>query len=134
MPPIRGGGGGFDPREPLPAYQVGIVHSEHRGSPDSSANADPASGYAIVANGQWQIVGGTSASAPLTAGYVAAILSTLPGPISQGVLQRKLYTAHETAFRDIVLGSNGAPAQPGWDEAAGLGSINGPGLATALQS
>ncbi|MCG1040966.1 MULTISPECIES: S53 family peptidase [Burkholderiaceae] len=130
----EGGGGGFDPREPLPDYQVGIVHSEQRGSPDSSANADPASGYAIVANGRWQIVGGTSASAPLTAGYVAAILSTLPGPISQSVLQHKLYTAHETAFRDILLGSNGAPAQPGWEEATGLGSINGPGLAAALQS
>ncbi|MCF7697020.1 S53 family peptidase [Mycetohabitans sp. B2] len=130
----EGGGGGFDPCQPLPDYQVGVVHSEHRGSPDSSANADPESGYAIVANGQWQIVGGTSASAPLTAGYVAAILSTLPGPISQSVLQRKLYTAHKTAFRDILLGSNGAPARPGWEEATGLGSINGPGLAAALQN
>ncbi|CBW77428.1 Pseudomonapepsin precursor (EC 3.4.21.100) (plasmid) [Mycetohabitans rhizoxinica HKI 454] len=130
----KGGGGGFDSREPLPDYQVGVVHSEHRGSPDSSANADPGTGYAIVANGQWLIGGGTSASAPLTAGYVAAILSTLPGPISQSVLQRKLYTAHKTAFRDILLGSNGAPARPGWEEATGLGSINGPGLAAALQS
>ena len=128
----EGGGGGYDPREPRPAYQAGVVKNAHRGSPDSSANADPQSGYAIVANGQWQVVGGTSASTPMTAGYVAAILSTLPAPISQSALQTKLYGARETAFHDILLGSDGSKAKAGWDEATGLGSINGPGLLAAL--
>lgn len=127
-----GGGGGFDPREPKPAYQEGIVAGKFRGSPDSAANADPRSGYAIVANGKWMIVGGTSASTPLTAGLAAAVLSTLPGPISQAELQARLYGNMKTAFRDIVLGSDGAKASVGWDEATGCGSINGPGFAKAL--
>ena len=128
----EGGGGGFDPKEPKPAYQDGVVAGSHRGSPDSSANADPQSGYAIVANGHWQVVGGTSASTPLTAGYVAAILSTLPGPISQAQLQSLLYRNSKTAFNDITLGSDGSPATTGWDEATGCGSINGPGMVAAL--
>jgi subtilase family serine protease len=128
----EGGGGGFDLAETKPAYQNGVVPGAHRGSPDSSANADPQSGYAIVANGQWMIVGGTSASTPLTAGYVAAILSTLPKPISQAQLQAALYGKYKTAFNDITTGSDGSPAASGWDEATGCGSINGTGMAAAL--
>lgn len=128
----QGGGGGFDLDEPMPSYQQGIVPGSVRGCPDSCANADPQSGYAIVANGQWQVVGGTSASTPLTAGYVAAILSTLPEPITQAQLQALLYSNYKTAFNDITTGSDGAPALPGWDEATGCGSINGPGMAAAL--
>jgi kumamolisin len=128
----EGGGGGFDKKEPLPSYQKGVVPGAYRGSPDSSANADPQSGYAIVANGQWQVVGGTSASTPLTAGYVAAILSTLPKPISQAQLQTLLYSKYKTAFNDIRIGSDGKPAASGWDEATGCGSINGPGMVAAL--
>jgi kumamolisin len=134
----EGGGGGFakgtaqTPAIPKPAYQDGVVPGNYRGCPDSSANADPQSGYAIVANGQWQIVGGTSASTPLTAGYVAAVLSTMPAPIGQAELQSRLYGAVGTAFNDIVVGSDGAPAKSGWDEATGCGSIDGPGFCTAL--
>jgi len=127
-----GGGGGFDKREPKPAYQDGVVTGNFRGCPDSSANADPQSGYAIVANGQWQIVGGTSASTPLTAGYVAAILSTLPAPISQAALQQRLYTHYKAAFNDITIGSDGLPAAAGWDPATGCGSLNGPGMWAAI--
>jgi len=134
----NGGGGGFAKGTkniaaiPMPAYQVGVVPGHFRGCPDSSANADPQSGYAMIANGQWQVVGGTSASSPLTAGYVAAILSTLPARISQTELQTRLYGHSRTAFRDIVIGSDGSPAAAGWDEATGCGSINGPGMLAAL--
>jgi kumamolisin len=128
----EGGGGGFDPKEPLPDYQKDVVPGKFRGCPDSSANADPASGYAIVANGRWEVVGGTSASTPLTAGYVAAILSTLPKPISQAQMQTLLYKNYKTAFNDITIGSNGYPAASGWDPATGCGSINGPGMVKAL--
>lgn len=128
----QGGGGGYDPTEPRPAYQNGVVTNAHRGCPDSSANADPDTGYAIVANGQWQVVGGTSASTPLTAGYVAAILSTLPAPISQADMQTLLYRHRKTAFRDIEIGSDGYPSVAGWDPATGCGSINGPAMLNAL--
>ena len=116
----------------MPSYQQGVVPGSVRGVPDSSANADPASGYAIVANVKWMVVGGTSASTPLTAGYVAGVLSWMPEPISQAQLQALLYKAYKSAFNDITTGSDGAPATTGWDEATGCGSINGPGMAAAL--
>lgn len=128
-----GGGGGFDPKIPKPKFQDGVVPGAFRGIPDSSANADPRSGYAIVANGQWQAIGGTSAAAPLTAGYIAAILASLPGPISHDQLKNTLYANRLKAFNDIIHGSDGEPAVKGWDEATGLGSINGPGLAAVLK-
>jgi hypothetical protein len=101
-----------------------------RGCPDSSANADPATGYQIVTGGQWVVVGGTSASSPLTAGYVAACLSSSAGSV--GDLAHLLYAARGTAFSDITTGSDGFPAVSGWDPATGLGSPNGPGLLAAL--
>lgn len=127
-----GGGGGFDTSEPKPAYQQNVVPGNYRGCPDSAANADPQTGYAMMANGKWQIVGGTSASAPLTAGYVAAMLSTLPAPISQLEMQTRFYTHFRAAFNEITTGSDGAPAAPGWNEATGCGSPDGPGMWAAL--
>lgn len=40
--------------------------------PDASANADPNSGYTIIVKGAQQTIGGTSAVAPLLAGWKAA--------------------------------------------------------------
>lgn len=125
-----GGGGGFDKEIPIPPYQIGVVPGQYRGCPDSSAHANP--GYSFFALGKWQVMGGTSASAPITAGYVAAILSTLPQPISQTDLQSLLYKNIKSAFNDITTGSNGYPATVGWDPATGCGSINGPGMLKAL--
>ena len=127
-----GGGGGFARDIPIPLYQQGVVPGAFRGCPDSSANADPATGFAIYALGKWQVMGGTSAAAPFTAGYVAAILSTLPGPISQLRMQELLYQNYRTAFNDIAIGSNGSPAKSGWDQASGCGSINGRGMFEVL--
>jgi kumamolisin len=123
----EGGGGGYDTNTPKPTYQNGIVAGQYRGSPDFSANADPVTGYAIYSDGQWGVVGGTSCSSPLACGMLAAFSAAdIPN------LASVLYGNKATAFRDIILGSNGEPAAPGWDAASGLGSPNGPGLAQAL--
>jgi kumamolisin len=130
-PGDEGGGGGYDASVPMPAWQSGIIPSGlGRGVPDSSANADPNSGYQISANGSWTVVGGTSASSPLT----AAILAVVKGADAQtaGLISAMLYAAHSTAFRDITTGSNGDPAKPGWDPCTGLGSPNGAAFAAAL--
>jgi len=129
----EGGGGGYDPTIHMPSYQNGIVTgSAFRGTPDSSLNADPDTGYQMVSGGQWQVVGGTSASTPMTCGGVSAVLACLATPISNGNLGSILYPADETAFYDIVLGSNGSPAVVGWDTATGIGSIKGSGLVPAF--
>jgi kumamolisin len=65
-------GGGFSRAFDAPAFQHPYLSgSAKRGVPDVSANADPATGYRILLNGRWQIIGGTSAVAPLMAGLIA---------------------------------------------------------------
>lgn len=131
-PGDEGGGGGFDPSTPAPTWQQGVIPagSPGRGCPDSSANADPQSGYLMYTGGHEITVGGTSGSCPLTGAYAAVCLAA-GGTFTS--FFPTLYAARQTAFHDIVLGSDGAPAVTGWDEATGLGSINGPGFLEALK-
>jgi kumamolisin len=135
-PGDEGGGGGLDTSTAKPAWQTNVVSGSYRGCPDSSANADPATGYRIYVNGQWGVVGGTSAAAPLTAGYLAVLLGQRkalgPANPSGQQLSALLYSAQASAWRDIVTGSDGSPAVAGWDQATGLGSPLGAGLAAAL--
>lgn len=136
-----GSGGGVSSLFPLPAYQknsnvpVSIsTHKAGRGVPDVSADADPATGYRVIVSGQEQIIGGTSAAAPLWAGLVALINSQRGSPIGQPHAQ--LYT-NAKAFRDITRGNNrngdlGYVANTGWDACTGLGSPDVPALLAAL--
>jgi kumamolisin len=130
-PGDEGGGGGFDGSVAQPAWQAGVIPSCEggRGVPDTSANADPQTGYQIIANGSATVVGGTSASTPLTAGIVAAVKSIAIVP---GLLLPRLYAARATACNDITEGSDGFEADVGWDAATGLGSPKGEGFMTAL--
>ncbi len=63
--------------------------SSGRGVPDVAGNADPATGYQIYSGGQAQVVGGTSAVAPLW----AALISRLAEATGQrfGLIQPALY-------------------------------------------
>ena len=125
----EGGGGGFDPISPIPFWQKGVVPGSKRGCPDSSANADPKTGYQIYSDGGWTIVGGTSAVAPLMCGYFGALRAM--GMDLSG-FQAKLYEARLSCWRDVLTGSNGFAAASGWDAVTGLGSPIGPGIAAAL--
>ena len=128
-PGDEGGGGGFDTTTPIPVFQQGVVSGSFRGGPDSSANADPQTGYQMYSDGKWLVIGGTSASAPLTAGLFGVVLAMGGTGVN---FQMALYGARKTAFTDCTVGSNGDPAAIGWDPASGLGSPVGPGVAAAL--
>src|SRR6185312_6596067 len=79
----RGGasGGGVSAQFALPAWQRrlsvstrdGVAPLTRRGIPDVAGNADPATGYRVRVDGTAQVVGGTSAVAPLWAGLIARI-------------------------------------------------------------
>src|SRR5207237_10272902 len=60
-------------RHPNPPGGPAPTSSRGRGVPDVAGNADPVTGYKIVANGQSTAVGGTSAVAPLWAGLIARL-------------------------------------------------------------
>ncbi len=133
-------GGGVSETFPLPSYQTsaGIppsVNSSHyvgRGVPDVAGDADPATGYDTIVDGQNSVVGGTSAVAPLWAALVALLNQQLGKPV--GFLNPQLYaTGAQSGFRDITSGNNGSySAGPGWDACTGWGSPNGAGLLTLL--
>jgi kumamolisin len=131
-------GGGVSEVFPLPSFQSGVDVPPApngfvgRGVPDVAADADPATGYAVLVDGQSLVLGGTSAVAPLWAGLLACINSILGAPV--GFVTPELY-ADESSFRDITTGGNGGyDAGPGWDPCTGLGSPNGAALLAALQA
>lgn len=129
-------GGGVSVDFPLPDWQAnaGVPKSSSstggRGVPDVAGDASPETGYNILVDGQQEVVGGTSAVAPLWAGLIALINQQRGTPV--GFANPALYAA-PTAFHDITSGNNGAfKAGPGWDACTGLGSPNGTAIATAL--
>ncbi len=139
-------GGGVSEFFPLPAYQksVGVPKSINpggkvgRGVPDVSGNADSNTGFIIRVDGSDQVIGGTSAVAPLWAGLVALLNSGRTQTV--GFITPKLYAIKSStnALRDITDGDNGVnkvpgyKAKPGWDACTGLGSPNGENLLAAL--
>lgn len=102
-----------------------------RGVPDVAGDADPLTGYQVRVDGADQVLGGTSAVAPLWAALVARLNQLLGA--SLGDAHRALYQIGGTAFHDITDGNNGAyTAGTGWDPCTGLGSPNGQALLNAL--
>jgi kumamolisin len=133
-------GGGVSVVFPLPSYQskADVPPSANpggksgRGVPDVAGNADPTTGYVTLVDGQSEVIGGTSAVAPLWAGLIALINESIGKPA--GFLNPLLYQANEsTDFNDVTSGNNGAySARPGWDACTGLGSPNGLDIAETL--
>ena len=130
-----GTGGGISDLFPVPAYQSklylpasanGAGH-KGRGVPDVAGDADPNTGYRVVVDGQTQVIGGTSAVAPLWAGLLALINAAAGKPVGQP--HAALY-ANAAAFNDVRQGDNrsgsiGYTASAGWDACTGLGSPKG---------
>jgi kumamolisin len=144
------GGGGVSAVFPLPTWQAtagvpasGVTKKKKkttkaaaaaggRGVPDVAGDASPESGYQILVDGEQEIVGGTSAVAPLWAGLIALLNQRLNRKV--GYLNPQLYPLGEAPFFDITSGNNGAfAAHTGWDACTGLGSPNGQLLLSALQ-
>lgn len=131
-------GGGFSTQFSKPSYQSNIpsqyASQTGRGVPDVAGVADPDTGYNILVDGTQEVVGGTSAVAPLWAGLVALLNQQLGKRV--GYLNPALYALNETqAFHDITKGNNGTySAGTGWDPCTGLGSPIGTALASLLAS
>ena len=137
-------GGGVSSVFPLPAWQAnaGVPAApgggSGRGVPDVAGNADPATGYQVLIDGQQTVIGGTSAVAPLWAALTARLAQALGR--SLGLVQESLYAGVEPAqpvagLRDITVGNNGAySAGPGWDACSGLGVPEGAALLTRLSA
>lgn len=122
-------GGGYSAYFTKPAYQNGIVAGTRRGVPDVAGDADPNTGYVIYLRGGLAIVGGTSAVAPLWAGFLALQNHT-------GFSNPVLYNAYRrdrSTFHDILVGKNGTyTATTGWDPCVGLGTPSGVRLSSYI--
>jgi len=138
-------GGGVSALFPIPAYQnsAGVpvqpqTNFAGRGVPDVAGDADPSTGYQVRVDGKNQVIGGTSAVAPLWAALVARMNEKLGTPV--GFLNPKLYKLSSSVFHDITSGNNddsglgNYSAKPGWDPCTGLGTPNGTALLNALAS
>ncbi len=130
-------GGGVSTHFTLPAWQANAkvpkasTKAGGRGVPDVAGDASPETGYNVSFDGQDEVVGGTSAVAPLWAALIA-LLNQQRGS-NLGFINPAIYKNAENGFHDITQGSNGTwSAGPGWDPCTGLGSPNGPQLAKIL--
>ena len=145
--PSSGTGGGVSDYTARPAWQAGIVppsinpgHFVGRAIPDVAANADPNTGYYVRSGGQFRVVGGTSASAPLWAALIARLNAVHHARV--GNFNALLYTTlgPANALRDITQGHNDThglldgsyAAGPGWDACTGWGVPDGQKLLAAL--
>lgn len=134
-----GSGGGFSRFYKTPSYQQTLPSASlqqlngRRGVPDVAGAANPHTGLVIYQGGQWQMVGGTSAAAPLWAAIVALANQMAGHPL--GFINPALYklgtsNTYTRDFRDITVGNNtntdtnvqGYPAVTGWDPVTGWGA------------
>ncbi len=148
-------GGGFSSFFATPAYQQALPASvqsqlkQRRGVPDVAGDANPRTGLAIYTSG-WELGGGTSASAPLWAAFMAIADQMAGHPL--GFINPALYklatsSSYAQDFHDITVGNNtvdvngtpvqGYPAVQGWDPITGLGTPDAekllPGLVAAIK-
>jgi subtilase family serine protease len=133
-------GSGFSKYITKPSYQKDIVSGIKRSIPDFSAVANPYTGVLVYCSalGGMQIFGGTSVSAPISAGFFAIVcgyrnknnlLKLTSVSTFNNCVQNKLYeiyknqTNYKNCFYDINQGIDGTPAKTGYD-CMGIGSPN----------
>jgi kumamolisin len=145
-----GTGGGVSDLFAVPAYQsgvkipkeLGLSHASHkqprttggRGVPDVAADADPNTGYRVVVDGKAEVIGGTSAAAPLWAGLFALVNEAAGKPVGQ---PHTTFYANPAIFNDVTHGNNksgaiGYSAGKGWDACTGLGTPKGAAVVAAF--
>ena len=130
-----GSGGGLSLYESEPAYQLGVQTTGRRTTPDVSFVADPATGawvadpYNLGSSNPWEVVGGTSLSAPCWAGLIAlanqgraATGQPALDSFSPTETQQDLYKLSQSDYHIITSGSNGYSAGAGYNLVTGLGS------------
>jgi subtilase family serine protease len=129
----EGGGGGVSTYISIPAYQeqysITTIVGVHRGVPDISSDADPASGVAVYDSTayegtvyDWIQVGGTSVSSPTLAGRANAtgIYANSNSLLTNMYYEYASSTLYPANFRDITSGNSNC--KTGWDICDGIGS------------
>lgn len=152
-----GGGGGLSSLWPQMDWMTGpgVANSYsngHRQVPDVALDADPnnGSGYGIYYTDPssgvygWDIIGGTSAAAPLWAAWAALSnqYASVVGKPRLGLATPVLYaiasnpTLYASDFHDVPSGSTNGyyPTTANYDLATGLGSFNGWNLLTDVNA
>lgn len=144
-------GGGISTTYALPAWQQGIGIPANQGSttmrniPDVACLADSII-WIVANNGEQGVVGGTSASAPLWAGFTALVnqQAAASGKASVGFINPAIYAIGKRPdfainFHDVVSGNNTNSSSPnkffavtGYDLCTGWGTPNGSNLISAL--
>ncbi len=130
-----GSGGGISLYESEPSYQQGVQSTGMRTTPDISMVADPATGawiadtYNLDPTNPFEVVGGTSLSAPAFAGLIAlvnqervAVGSAVLNSTSPTEIQQALYSLPQADYNIITSGSNGYTANAGYNLVTGLGT------------
>jgi pro-kumamolisin-like protein len=147
------GGGGYSDRWSKPPWQPGVAALTAdndecgftvgcRSVPDLSGDGDPGNGVVAYysSGGGWVDFGGTSAVAPMMAGFFADTNQGCKVPV--GMVAPSLYANDNSAnFTDITVGENDFTATngglwgatKGYDPASGLGTPDMANLSTALQ-
>ena len=140
---------GSDPQFAIPWWQVGIDYTACKGSttvrnaPDVSIVAD---NITVFSNGSWNGFAGTSAAAPLWAGFMALAneQAAASGKPRVGFANPALWAigrggTSPTCFHDITSGNNFNSTNPnlysavaGYDLVTGWGTPNGKDLIDAL--
>jgi subtilase family serine protease len=146
-----GTGGGMSESEYSPFWQAGVVSpvatkAGYKEVPDVAMDADPDTGAAIYVDGVVTGVGGTSLSSPLSPGVWARLETYHTNKL--GFAAPLLYQEYKNSttynptvglympptppagaltqpiggFHDILTGTNGTPALPGYDTTTGLGT------------
>lgn len=119
------GGGGYSSFFPAPSYQSALG-TDKRGIPDVCGVADPQTGWITYIRGNYHVIGGTSAVAPMWTGYLSLL--------NNNKFINPIIYPKPSGFHDIIIGNNGQyNAVPGWDPASGLGSPNGEKLDPILK-
>jgi len=133
-------GSGVSKAFPVPAYQAALGINPRsadggapgRGLPDGSGNADPLTGWNVVALRRLRSTGGTSAVAPMYTALWTLVSAQLGHRI--GLPHPALYARRGRGFNDVTAGDTGGPyrAGRGWDLASGWGSPDGRQIARDL--
>ncbi len=131
-------GGGASSVYAKPSWQAGtgVPTDGRRDVPDVSLSAAGHDGYLIYQEGGLYVVGGTSAASPSFAGVMALVVQHAAA--RQGNANTAFYSLASkqrgggaSVFHDITQGNNSVPGQTGfnatigYDQATGLGSIDG---------
>jgi pseudomonalisin len=132
-------GGGVSTVYTKPSWQAapGVPSDGMRDVPDVAMTGASHDAYLIELNGGLYCVGGTSAAAPSFASLMALVVQSAHGaqgnanPGLYRLASQQLSAGGAAVFHDTTSGNNGVPgvtgfsAGAGYDQATGLGSVDG---------